>query len=460
MLLRSEISERLLADGARLIICSPNADEVYFREEFDHPQIELVKMPHSFSKLEMQMMNIRQYALMNPKLGQTLNHKQEALKTQNPKRYRISCLLNSVLGRVTPIRHLYMWAEGAIFPGTEFDPLLHQHQPNLVVTGTPGFNAYDAHLLRAAKRLRIPSVSVILSWDNLTSKGVMNGVPVHLIVWSDLMADDAMKYHDYPRERIQWCGAAQFDHYFNFRQHFDRSAWRTERGIPADAGLIVYGTINPPICPHEPQIVRSIIRQMREGQFPRTCHLWVRLHPQVVKGDSRHIIQPYLDMAAEDVHIEVPPVQSDALSWDLPKSDAIHLAKTIAAADIVVTTSSTLSIDAACLDTPIINIFYDGDTSVDAAVSTQRFKKYTHYARLLRTGGIAIADRPEQFAEFVRRYLNDPSADRAGREAMLRQELNEFDGLASARTASALQLLARHSRSAASNDRDLVLSKA
>ncbi len=442
MLLRSEIAERMLAAGVRLIISSPNADEEYFRREFSHPLIDLVRMPYQFRKLEHQMLNVRQYVLMNPKLGETLNHKQEAMKKQNPRRYRISRALNSIFGRVSFLRRGYMAAESWLFKGQEFDELLSRYRPHLVVTGTPGFNLHDVHLLRAARRKKLPTATVMLSWDNLTSKGFMNGVPDHLLVWSDVMAADAVRYHDYPRQRIKWCGAAQFDHYHSHRATFDRDQWRRQQGIPKHVGLIVYGTINPPLCPHEPEIVKSIIAAMRGQRFRRPCHLWVRLHPQVVKGDSRHIIQPYLDLAAEDVRIEVPPVQSDQLSWDLPKTDVRHLADLIGGSDMVVTTSSTLSIDAACLDKPIINVFFDGATAVDPAVSTRRFMLYTHYANILRTGGIAVAETERQFIDAVNRYLDDPTADQIGRQAILTQQLNQFDGRASQRTAETLMKLA------------------
>lgn len=446
MLLRSEISRHLLDAGVQLIISSPSAEEEYFRREFTHPSIVLLKMPHRFSKREHQMLNVRQYVLMNPKLGETLNHKQEAMKRQNPRRYRISRFLNSVFGRISPLRRGYMLAERTLFPGKEFDASLAQYRPDLVVTGTPGFNAYDVHVMRAARRMKIPTATVMLSWDNLTSKGFMNGVPDRLLVWSALMASDAIHYHDFPAQRITWCGAAQFDHYFSHRTTFQRDRWRRQNGIPLDAGLILYGTINPPLAPHEPEIVRSLIRAMRGHRFGRRCHLWVRLHPQVVKGDSRHIIQPYMELAADDVRIEVPPVQSDQLSWDLPKSDAAHLADLIAASDVVVTTSSTLSIDAACLDTPIINVFFDGDVPVDPAVSTRRFMRYTHYAKILHTGGIAIAQTESQFCDAVQRYLADPTADQAGRQAILMQQFDRFDGQASRRTADELIDLAQYAR--------------
>ncbi|MFN9366434.1 MAG: hypothetical protein ACK6CE_16760, partial [Planctomycetota bacterium] len=66
MLLRSKITEELLARGASLVVCSLNAEESYFANEFRHPQITLVQMPTRTSRWEARLMNWRQYLLMNP----------------------------------------------------------------------------------------------------------------------------------------------------------------------------------------------------------------------------------------------------------------------------------------------------------------------------------------------------------------------------------------------------------
>lgn len=442
MLLRSEISQHLLAAGVRLIICSPNADEEYFQREFAHRTIDLVRMPHQFSKLEHQMLNVRQYVLRNPKLGETLNYKQEALKKQNPRRYCIARVLNSIFGRVSILRQGYMAAESWLFKGKEFDELLTTYRPHLMVTGTPGFDIHDVHALRSAKRLNIPTATVMLSWDNLTSKGCMNGVPDTLLVWSDLMAEEAAEYHDFRREKIHCTGAAQFDVYHHARAKVDIASWRAAHGIPANAFFMSYGTINPGICPHEIAIVKTIIAAMRQTKLSRRPYLWVRLHPQVVNGPWRRELQPFLDLAAEDVHVEVPPVHDGSLSWDLPKTDATHLMGLLASSDLCVTTSSTLSIDAACAGTPIANVFFDG-CDVDPAVSVARFQRYTHYAKILSTGGIAIATTIDEFQRIMQRYCDDVSADQPDREAIIRQQIGILDGAAGRRTALKLMELAR-----------------
>jgi hypothetical protein len=442
MLLRSAIADSLLARGTRLVIVSHSSREPYFQQEFTHPQIALEPMPERFSRVEGNLITLRQYMLMNPSLGGTLNYKNEAFRRGAPKRYWLSRAANTVLGRIAFLRRAYIAAEAALFRGAEFDTIIDEHRPNLIVTGTPGYNRNDIHLLRAAKRKGIPTATVMLSWDNLTSKGYMGGVPEHLLVWSDLMADEAATYHNYPRERIRWCGAAQFDHYSGFRDRFDRAAWRRQHGIPEGSPLIVYGTINPGVLGHELNILKQIVAAINAGSIQPRPYLWIRLHPQVVRGFYSLSLEPFRALAGPNVRVEEPPVQSDKLAWDLPRDDATHLAQLMAAGDIVVTTSSTLSIDAACAGTPIINVFFDGDPPVHEAQSARRFMHYTHYSQLLETGGIAQAMSIDDFVRMANAYIKNPQLDHEGREAIIRQQLNLLDGQAGVRTADLLWQLA------------------
>lgn len=442
MLLRSQIRERLLQAGSQLIVVAPNANEPYFRAEFDHPQITLCGSPGKYSRVESYLINLRQYFLMNPSLGGTLNQKNEAFRRNSPWFARFARTVNLVVGRVGFLRRAYMKAEEKIFSGRDHDALLTAQKPDLVVTGTPGYNRDDIHLIRAAKRHRIPTATVMLSWDNLTSKGYMGAVPGELLVWSDLMAEEAVHYHNYPRERITWVGAAQFDHYANFAQGFDRLAWRRANGIPDEAALLMYGTINPALVPHEFNIVKGIYEQIQAGAFSRPVYLWIRLHPQVVQGTWKQNLENYESLVGPMVRVEKPPVHDSKLSWDLPKEDAVHLASLLAASEVVITPNSTLSIDAACLDRPIVNIFHDGPGFAAREMSAQRFMRYTHYAKILETGGISSSMRPEDFPDLVNQYLANPSLNHDGRQKILAQQFTKFDGQSGQRTADKLLELA------------------
>jgi hypothetical protein len=437
MLLRSTIASELLRRNVRLVVLAPNAQEEYFRRECEDAGISLELTPRRSSRVENYLAGIRQYLLMNPALGETLNYKNEVFKRQSPVRWRIARSGNSVLGRLPSLRRAYMYLEKRCFPGDEFDSILQRYRPDLVITGTPGYDLSDAHLLRAAKRIKIRTATVMLSWDNLTSKGYMNSVPDDLLVWSDLMRDEAVEYHDFPRQNIIVCGAAQFDHYKGQRELLDRRRWCKDHGIPLDATLIMYGTINPAILPHEPDIVSAIVAAMRNGNFRCRPHLWIRIHPQAVRGVYSHNLEVYRRLAGDDVTIEEPPVQSDKLAWDLPESDKCHLASLLAASHVVATTSSTLVIDGACVGTPQVGVFFDGQR-VSPEISVDRFRRYTHYAKLLRTGGVASVVSVDEFVSAVDAYAENPNLHADARRELVKQQLGTLDGAAGLRTATAL----------------------
>ena len=123
----------------------------------------------------------------------------------------------------------------------------------------------------------------------------------------------------------------------------------------------------------------------------------------------------------------------------------------MAAAAIVITPCSTLSIDAACVGTPVINVFFDGSEPVDPALSARRFIRYTHYAKILETGGIGMANDIDEFTSLAKTYIDDRGHHRAGRDAIIRQQLNCLDGKAGERTAETLLQLAGAERSSATS---------
>jgi len=105
-----------------------------------------------------------------------------------------------------------------------------------------------------------------------------------------------------------------------------------------------------------------------------------------------------------------------------------------------------LVIDAACVGTPSINVFFDGPNSVAQEWSARRFEVYTHYAKLIATGGIHNAYSLDDFIRLANRSLNGEISHTEGLRAMIEQQLNRLDGNAGARTADILLKLARQSK--------------
>jgi CDP-glycerol glycerophosphotransferase (TagB/SpsB family) len=163
------------------------------------------------------------------------------------------------------------------------------------------------------------------------------------------------------------------------------------------------------------------------------CQLWIRLHPQAVTGPYKLHIDPYRSLASERVKVEFPPVRDSKLPWELPKSDLEHLVKLLRDADVVINTASTLSVDAAVLDRPVVCIAYDPAGSLPYHRSVRRYYDFTHMKNVVQLGAAQLATSPEALRKKIVTYLEQPELDRDGRRRIVEQQFGRVDGLSAAR---------------------------
>ena len=178
--------------------------------------------------------------------------------------------------------------------------------------------------------------------------------------------------------------------------------------------------------------MRVLIRAMREGAWPWPVQLLVRLHP-------RDDIAAYAEFNGEPhVFIEKPfrtttAASGDGLSIDVTVDNQQHLADTMRHSDVVVNVASTLAVEAAIVDTPVVNIAFDGEGPVEWVRSARRYYRFTHYVNVTRHNAVRVADTPEQLVDHIGRYLADPSQDREGRRRVAAEQCQFFDGRSAVR---------------------------
>jgi hypothetical protein len=124
----------------------------------------------------------------------------EALTTMVPRRSPARGWLRQLYGLYRPRR-------------AEITAAFDRVAPSLVLVASPGHYWLDHFVLDEARRRGIPSACVVLSWDNLYSRGPMCRRPDYLMVWSEEMRRQAIEVHQFPAERITVVGPLQFCFY-------------------------------------------------------------------------------------------------------------------------------------------------------------------------------------------------------------------------------------------------------
>ena len=116
-----------------------------------------------------------------------------------------------------------------------------------------------------------------------------------------------------------------------------------------------------------------------------------------------------------------------------------RLANLLYHADVVVTGASTITIDAAVLDRPVINVAFDGKHTLPEHQSIRKnYFRFTHYIALVKTKGMRLVFSEGELIGWIKKYLANPSLDKEERKQMVHDFVGFTDGRSVERIVSAV----------------------
>ncbi|NQT15902.1 MAG: hypothetical protein HQ582_24310 [Planctomycetes bacterium] len=242
------------------------------------------------------------------------------------------------------------------------------------VGGSPEFK-----YVVAARKLKIPSVIPILSWDTLTTKEALPVVPDALLSWNRSHQEEATDLHLIPAERIVVCGAFKFDHCFRAAEVLSsRRDFHVELGLPDEARYVAYPGSSPALEIDEARNVYELAQRLRKHprRELRRLHVVYRPHPQDRQGVQRLKELPNVRIQSSRREDVEPPIPTRHVFRDLYNL-LFH-----SAAVIGVNTSAFW--EAMILNRPCIAIQSERYRSTQSQV--------LHFQQIARSGALAIAD--------------------------------------------------------------------
>ncbi|MET0307680.1 MAG: hypothetical protein ABW023_03140 [Sphingomonas sp.] len=380
---------------------------------------------------------------------QTFNLINEIEKLKHPFAYRIASFANSLLGHFPAIGRWWQRVEARFIPGDEFSSLLDNYRPALVLTANYGTEPLEIRLLRAAHRRGIPTLAIVPSWDNLSSKGVIGEPPRYLAVWNRIMQEEAKSLYGFAPDTVGIVGGLQFDRFAEPFTAQERKSVYDRLGIDPDRPYVVLGTITPKYFPHNLDLVDILVEDIEQGRLPSDMQLVARLHPQVIR--DRHFgdnIEEYQRRAAKSacLKLSIPRVREwGVISPPMPE-DFTELGVLLSGAVAAVMPASTLAIDACALGCPVVGIGFDGHERKPYERSVLRTFDFTHYRRIVALNGMRIAKTREEALREIQAYMADRDRDAEGRAAIVRSHLGDLDGRAWQRVMALAESVAARNR--------------
>lgn len=444
MVLRAGVAKCLINQDIRVTIISPNAHEPYFQKECDEENVELVPEPKCGGRIANWFRAYRPY-LLDDVLTNPALHTRHLRRRRN---YPLSCfvfgLINRTLAKRQWVRVAIRFIERRLNRSGEVKRQLSGLRPDLLVLPNP-FGLDETLYLLHAKELGIPVVCQMLSWDNITSKGTPLMMPDYFISWGPVMTQEIVELYGFKRNKISECGVPHFDVYVHQQGLLTREEVLDRFGLPPSEPYIFYGMGPRYASPNELEIVSWLAEQVNANNFQRSCSLIIRPHPQTISGEyalSSAELKRLHALTGPRVAIDMPPVLSERLAWDLPKTDMNHLASLLAGSAMCLNANSTLCLDACMLDKPVITVAFDGHEDLPYWDSARHGLDYFHLAKLFQFGGVRVARSFHELRQHINTYFVKPDLDQEARLLSATQECGIKDGYASQRAAQALAQLA------------------
>lgn len=193
-LLRSNIFRVLKNAGHRIVILAPNADDEYFLKEFSGPDVFIEK--YEIEKYaEYQKNSIIQKLLRSARLNAYnksyhvnyshywYNLHKAKLRDGPLTRRAYGLLLDMTVGLLShskSFRELERGLEARLAPAFHTH-LFKKYEPDLLITAFLGNLSFDHYIMWEAKREQVKLVSVILGYDNPTTKGLAGADADHIV---------------------------------------------------------------------------------------------------------------------------------------------------------------------------------------------------------------------------------------------------------------------------------------
>jgi hypothetical protein len=290
------------------------------------------------------------------------------------------------------------------FEATPSIPWIKGKTPHVFFATNPVDFREDG-LVKAAMEAGIPVVSMVPSWDNLTTKGVLFTKFEKLFVWNQDMQEEVLTLYPYYRKsEVPVIGIPRFQVFGeNLPEQFQRENLLTSLGLDPNLKTILFANTATSSFPDQPTVAKHIAEAISDGTLG-DAQLLVRCHPH----DN---IEPYLELK-KYARVCVWPEnleESYGVRSTPPANDLLMLAGMMQAADVCVNAASTIVLDAAACDTPILSVGYDGDRKLDYFNSVESYYDYNHQAPYVMSGAGKLCKSRESLIGSIQEVFRNPA---------------------------------------------------
>ncbi|MDQ7837073.1 MAG: CDP-glycerol glycerophosphotransferase family protein [Thermodesulfobacteriota bacterium] len=440
-----------LASRFRTVIFSSMADDPEFNKEFKRENVVIKPSVFEIKKSLLNKLIFRiyrygdRYYFYNGKSfhGVPLNL---ILKDKFNKRDE---LFNRIFGKIFILfpflnRRAVDYVR-KIYISPYYQNMIDEYKPSALFSSHP-FVDGDVQLVINAKHRRIPTISMIHSWDNLTAKGRILEPADYITVWNEIMRSEMLYlYPQLKEESVLTVGIPQHDYLLNDDWLMERSAFLKSIGADPSKKVITYISRGGKYSNYkESENIRSIIETIQNGGFAEKAQLIIREIHGLTRLQYCHTLGPIPDVIYDVPDSSCFPSIRPDHRWKNDPSSLYHLGNLLKHSDVIINYASTITLDSVYFDKPIIWPIYEwtGLKGSEQDEFGRHELEYPCYQPMMATGAPDIASSPSNLVELIKNALKHPK-EKSKQRNELQLKYNPFnDGKAGLRVAKLIESVA------------------
>lgn len=320
-----------------------------------------------------------------------------------------------------------------------YGDLFQRYQPKAVVASTPGWR-FDRYVLREAARQGISTGAVIVGWDNPSSYR-LPGAPVQFInCWSEIQKRELVLGSDWQPGQVNIGGIPTYDGYFRHTWQMTKEDYFALHRLDPQRKLLSYACSFVTFAPNI-RNVETLARMVASDSLLEPCQLLIRLHPNhfqkgsLYEGEANQIRQLVRELP--HVHLVEPVPLGGELGYysgeDMPEK-----ASMMAHSDVFLTVYSTMVVETAIHDRPIISMCMEvpggWNTKGKFSLSLREIGEWPTHQRFRWANAGRLTFNEDELRTALNGYLQNPALDGAARKKFVQEEVTFTDGSAGKKT--------------------------
>jgi hypothetical protein len=293
--------------------------------------------------------------------------------------------------------------------------------PDVILLNVPRSNAL-LPLLSAAQARQISAILLYHTWKDVVALGRVNFSFARYGVWSESMRTELLRQNPGidPRS-VSLTGCGHFQCVGRQDLLLPETAFRAALGAKSNSRLVVFPASAPWMVPEEERYIRLLKNTLRDLKSVGDVQIVVRLNP--MDGDGR--LAEVLCADAPEIIVSKPDWRWDRKrNWCFQRrSDQVLYNSLLHYASACVGMPSTVTVECAVADVPVINIGFDLPGPAVQPGAVRKFWEADFYEEVRQTGAAKLVPSPGNLATAVEEALVHPELGRQSRHRLLERQL-------------------------------------